>query len=1367
MLDRCDILCLQETWLGPHDHHALDVFFPNHITFYNGLEVHRGGTLIMVSAKYAKNFKITVVDLEEEVTIPTPDSDDEGSEEEVESVTCPTQGRVQALHFSSLLYPNDNLADFNLANVYLPASGTNSEKIALLEALDVLPPRRLFLVGDFNFIDDLADSSKTNANVIRGEARVRWHAFLVRHNLNEVVQETHTYYRFTDDIRNNHSSRLDRIYTSCSQAEWDALRPAAHLPYAGPSPSRALFDKLRSKLSIKATYKALSVSDHIPIALTFTGRPKSGTKNFNAPRWLGEKMETAKKIQGRWEGYQGKSDPFEAIDMWKKAVKVVVKTHFEEIKAHADQVRDCYPMITAATSLYNECILARQNKTRIESIIARQPSLADTIKLADGRYMDNGIAKLLDDLFLKSFQEEITPQQDERSRMEDELPPSYTPGGGAVGTDPISKIKSRLPSSRERLTHLRATEEDEPSSDPKTMGGITKGYYSEVWKRDIDAKSYEECLEEISDVEPIIPPNQDLRAPDLDMFIDVIHETNNSCAGPDGIPFSYYRTYTTMDPSLARALCDAGQLISNGHLPPKGFNYARFFLIPKKTGGLIQDTRGISVANADNRIVASAGAKAIEDALRNYISPWQKGFVPGREGKDHVTSLVGEFYRCANEGTQRHVLLLDMKRAFDTMSHSFIHACLRQLGFPNWFRRLVGGLLHQVVVIPAFSSDPAHFIRILRGVKQGCPLSPLLFVICFDVFLRRLSTIDGLSLHAFADDLAMAAKLIKTILRGMREARVFGTFSGLQINQVKTVMVSSIKPSHRSRVAFDQLGWDCIKFVAEAVYLGLLFGRDVSTVDIFRPAFDKFNSRLKRIAPVIKSSSLHDRIIIFNVFLLPLFYYLGQFLVIPWFQVAAPVRALCCAHIIPFRGGGFCYAHLVTPRSEGFGPFTPLRDLWSFNMTLLGWDFDLERSHLSAEVDLGTFQKVLTPTGLDNNMVCEAHGAYGAFILLYSYVPRRGKLIDLAALPPMDRPTARRRWVYNAIATEGLWRERRDPRIKTSLTRKLSNLLKTPPLLKEAHHVNAHAMLARKTRTVTPAVWNTQFRLMMHALPFDRRRRKAKMVVKKGGCYFCGKEEDSVRHVFGCQVVNEAREELAKRIGCTLPHGLKYTLLAFPPTTSPISTLAFFHFNWAVWDTRQSYLTTLATVPDKATIVNRVVAKAIHRIRPEGGGAPANEKRLEALANQPPEGAAVGFSDGSSKKNGEGGAGYTVKVPNRDKEEFATPLGKVDNNEAEMEGLQGVLIRLLFLFTLAPFSAALIFSDSAVCLGYLLKGWACPTREALARNVRRLLHKAYTLFTVRLYWVRGHTGLEGNEDADRLAGIAAEGTKLAPPKEPG
>jgi hypothetical protein len=280
-----------------------------------------------------------------------------------------------------------------------------------------------------------------------------------------------------------------------------------------------------------------------------------------------------------------------------------------------------------------------------------------------------------------------------------------------------------------------------------------------------------------------------------------------------------------------------------------------------------------------------------------------------------VHNLTGGFYAALGKKQQSYVMLLDTARAFDTLSHSFIRLCLARMGWAEWFTTMISGLLSEVWVIPVLACATAHRINIQRGVKQGCPLSPLLFIICFDVLLFYLSSIAGLKKFGYADDLALLTRSITRLIAALDMVTRFASISDLLPNQKKTFIIAARPPTRHTRQRLAHAGWGTVEFADSGVYLGVLFGPKVSTVEVCQGAMDKFMARALSYRQAIASSSLNTRIIIFNTFLLPLFYYLAQFILLPYPQVIVPVRELCRKWIIPFGGGGFGYA----PAARGSG----------------------------------------------------------------------------------------------------------------------------------------------------------------------------------------------------------------------------------------------------------------------------------------------------------------------------------------------------------------------------------------------------------------------------------------------------------------
>ena len=1121
-LSHADILCLQEVQLGAKDTMGLDIYFPQHTIFYNNLRLGRAGTATLVRRRYAKDWDIAPLDIGEAA-----------------------RGWIQVLLFTPRGSGAHARRQFILVNAYLPSGGDVKRRLDLIGRIRELGRSNLlFLVGDLNMIDCVEDASSGDASsiLLQGAHRRYWDRLLADTKLREVHQPSHTHFFLHGDASLTRSSRIDRVYTNIPDGILLFANPVAHTPYAGPSP--LVMDGQGQRA---AHFRRLHVSDHVPVTLSFDVASQKVKRRFNAPSWLGHHQGTAESIKDLWVGFDPDSgeSPFQALQDWKAAVRHVVKAYFKGSKATQDAHRNAVQRLSAATSLLHACSRVRQDQDRIASLLRRHCFLTEHCRLEGDRYSEEGLVTFIDDLLACSLRDCATGHQKPTDEEGLELPESYIPGAQRRRDDPITRIKSRLPNARARLTSLRADACQPLTSDPGQMGDITVDHYTKVWAPVPGGTPWNETQALLNQVNAQIPVSLQPQLPCADDFMDVINGSNDSCAGPDGIPFSFYRAYSLIDGSLAEVLAAICAQLGAGVLPPEGYNHARFFLIPKKGGGLIHDTRGISVTNADNRLVATAMKQAIEPALQAVIGDTQQGFVSGRQGDRHIRELTRDFYSRMDKKQQRFVLMVDMARAFDSVTHSFIHSCLQAMNFAGWFCRAVAGLLHQVVVFPVLAVITNHKVEIHKGVKQGCPLSPLLFVICFEFLLRALGAEPRLSCFAFADDLALAVSSISVLLRALGLILAFSKVSGLWMNRVKTVIVTTRPPSAGARRRLDEAGWGAVKFADSAKYLGLLFGRNVTTVDIFREAKTKFFKRYRLFSGVIASSSLNDRVLIFNTFLLPLFYYLARYAVIPWGEVVVPVRQLCHRKCVAFHGG-FAYPHLVAPRHVGVGPFTPLKDLWSVNMVLLGSDFPMEDSHQAPTPKLDRWHWVSQYGGLDGTVDPAAHAAYAAFVFLESYTPRAGGLIDLSDLPVVDKGARRRSWIYNRLADRGYWLPRVSPRRKTSLAVKLHKFVGSPaPCLQLSAHARAHAITARKR--VTPSQWNVQLRLIMNVLPFAERRFKAGLLDETLPCYFCGGAEDSRAHVFRCAVICRAREEVGRRARCRLPDGLEFTALTHPP----------------------------------------------------------------------------------------------------------------------------------------------------------------------------------------------------------------------------
>ena len=170
--------------------------------------------------------------------------------------------------------------------------------------------------------------------------------------------------------------------------------------------------------------------------------------------------------------------------------------------------------------------------------------------------------------------------------------------------------------------------------------------------------------------------------------------------------------------------------------------------------------------------------------------------------------------------------------------------------------------------------------------KARCPLSPLLFVLCVDPLLNRLIAADH-DAWAYCDDIAVGIDASSNFVEIIECFLFFQKASHLELNLEKTHFLSTLTPSNidnecRSRsvmaMGLDPCDPRLLQFREQSVYLGFPFGKAITHTKIFKPVFGKFKKRIMAYSKIRKDLSIQQKVVIANVFLLPLFYYIGTLL---------------------------------------------------------------------------------------------------------------------------------------------------------------------------------------------------------------------------------------------------------------------------------------------------------------------------------------------------------------------------------------------------------------------------------------------------------------------------------------------------------
>jgi exonuclease III len=426
-------------------------------------------------------------------------------------------------------------------------------------------------------------------------------------------------------------------------------------------------------------------------------------------------------------------------------------------------------------------------------------------------------------------------------------------------------------------------------SDSEGILREARSYYQQLYsKGQVSGQCQGEILQYVQGGLSQVQQRELDRPIDVAEVVSAIQEASSrSSPGKDGIPYEFYKAFQK---EVAPILVHVYNEVWQGKELKASALESVVILIFKKKGNEeeLKNWRPISLLNCDLKLLTKIMAKRLQKYVASIVHRDQAGFVSGRRIQDSCMLLAQILESNRVSPVAGGLYFLDQEKAYDRVDWSFMLRCLERFGFgPRWVHMvsIIYGKLRGRVLVNGFQSLP---FEIYQGVRQGDPLSPLLFNLAIEPLLACIrNRLHGIHLpglvfkvSAFADDVLLGVDSPADFQVAQECLNLYAAASNAKLNADKC----------QTLVLGDKSGGDMpvlgqvLEEASVVVYLGVPFH-----CKCFPLPFSWYEKQLTHLSHVVSSwqkrcISLLGRVHLVNSRLLSKLWYLSYFVSWPpWF----------------------------------------------------------------------------------------------------------------------------------------------------------------------------------------------------------------------------------------------------------------------------------------------------------------------------------------------------------------------------------------------------------------------------------------------------------------------------------------------------
>ena len=458
----------------------------------------------------------------------------------------------------------------------------------------------------------------------------------------------------------------------------------------------------------------------------------------------------------------------------------------------------------------------------------------------------------------------------------------------------------QLSESNKKKTFIRelCNEKGEVTKDKKEILHIIRRFYEKLYSCRITLENIEESGF-FADIPKLSEESRNLCEGEItheECFNVLKNMKLNKSPGNDGFSVEFYLTFW---PYIGGLIVDAfNESFVSGNLSVSQ-KQGVITLIEKdgKDPLQIKNYRPITLLNVDYKILSKVLATRMKEVLLEIIGSDQVGYIKNRNIGEAIRLIDDMIFHCLNNEIESFFLIaVDFEKAFDSVSHEFLLKALKLFGFGPSFCSWVETLYNGICSCVMNGGTSTGYFDISRGVRQGDPLSPYLFVVVIEILahaVRQDGIFKGINFEDFevrqvlyADDMTIFAKNKSSIKRLWEILRIYYDMTGLKVNMDKTnIMFVGNDGSIVESLSFG-------KVVREVKILGVYFSVDLKLREEMN--FKEILSKIKRLLGWWKQRdlSLLGKIHLLKTYALSKLSYVSSSIVVPLW-VFTEVKQIC------------------------------------------------------------------------------------------------------------------------------------------------------------------------------------------------------------------------------------------------------------------------------------------------------------------------------------------------------------------------------------------------------------------------------------------------------------------------------------------